>query len=55
MTPWCYYDNDKSTFVSHLWIRDGSGAVCTECGVMLPEIEKYAPPDLINEDQEKGL
>ncbi len=27
----------------HLWIRNGSGAVCTECGAEITEIEKYAP------------
>ena len=27
----------------HLWIRDGSSAVCTHCGVEITEVEKYAP------------
>ena len=27
----------------HLWIRDGAGAVCTECSISIAEVEKYAP------------
>ncbi len=30
----------------HLWIRDGSGAVCTHCGIAIPEVEKYAAPEV---------
>ena len=39
----------------HSWIRDGSGAVCTHCGYLITEVEKYAPPDVIQEDQERGM
>lgn len=58
ITPWCYR-TDEGVFVDHSWIEDTETPVCTKCGVRLDAWRKamapIPPPDVLPEDQEKGL
>ena len=35
---------------THLWINDGTDIVCTECGVSMPEAQRYQPDDRFDYD-----